>query len=101
MKTNTHGFLSHLPHTHTHTHTHVLFLKEIIKSLKIGYREQFLKKPMGKPKGEGKGNAKVLFLFIFSLFTIMITDTACRKFSFRKIFSKKWSLVPQSIGHII
>ena len=98
MKTNTHGFLSHLPHTQ---HTHVLFLKEIIKSLKIGYREQFLKKPMGKPKAEGKGNAKVLFLFIFSLFTIMITDTACRKFSFKKIFSKKWSLVPQIIGHII
>ena len=87
--------------SHTHTYTHVLFLKEIIKSLKIGYREQFLKKPMGKPKGEGKGNAKVLFLFIFSLFTIMITDTACRKFSFRKLFSKKGSLVPQSIGHII
>ena len=61
---------------------------------KIGYGRQFFKKIFrGNKKEEDRGNAKVIgrwnvFISIFSLLAMMVTNTVFRKFCLKNIFEK-------------
>ena len=67
-----------------------LFLK---REMKLG-RADYKKICIGNQKGEGRRNAKVIvscdfFTFIFSLLTMMVTNTVFRKSNLEDLFLKK------------